>query len=306
MPILPEFSVLPFRHIALAIIVAFIYGVAFVAIKLAVLEMPPLQVTAWRFLLTAVPLVFFIKPPKVAFYWPIAFGLVQGAMMFGLIFTAISWGMPGGLTSLVVQLQVFFTIGFAAFLFRERPLPHQFTGAAIAFFGIFITGWSKFQDAAPLVPFMMVVMAAIFWGVANVISKAARPPDMLAFIVWGSLAAPVPLFLASMVIEGTAFAIPTTMPSVSAIGAVLFMAYFATVFAFTAWNWLLQQYPAATVTPFALLIPIFGFSSMAVVFGERIGVLTMLGALVVFIGLAINVFGAKLFSSRKSPTTSHP
>ena len=297
---------MPLRHILLAICVAFIYGIAFVAIKLAVLEMPPLQVTGWRFLMTAVPLIFFIKPPKVAFYWPVAFGLVQGFLMFGLIFTAIAWGMPGGLTSLVAQLQVFFTIGFAAVLFRERPLKHQYVGAAIAFLGIFITGWSKFQDAAPLFPFMMVVLAALLWGVANIIAKAARPPDMLAFVIWGSLAAPVPLFLASMVFEGTEFALPPAMPSFTAIGAVLFMAYLATVFAFTAWNWLLRQYPAATVTPFALLIPIFGFSSMAVVFGERISALTMLGALVVFIGLAINVFGAKLFPSGKGVIKAQP
>jgi O-acetylserine/cysteine efflux transporter len=297
---------LPLRHILLAVAVAFIYGVGFVAIKFAVLEIPPLQATGWRFLLTAVPLVFFIKPPKVAFYWPVAFGLVQGTLFFGLIFTAISWGMPGGLTSLVAQLQVFFTIGFAAYLFRERPMLHQYIGAGIAFLGIFITGWSKFQDAAPLMPFMLVVLGAALWGVANIIAKAARPPDMLAFIIWGSLAAPVPLFLASMLIEGTSFAIPATMPSLKAIGAVLFMAYFATVFAFTAWNWLLRQYPAATVTPFALLIPIFGFSSMSVVFGERISTLTMLGAAVVFTGLAINVFGARRFPSRASITTSQP
>ncbi len=297
---------MPIRHILLAIAVAFIYGVAFVAIKLAVLEIPPLQVTGWRFLLTAVPLIFFIKPPKVAFYWPVAFGLVQGFLMFGLVFTAISWGMPGGLTSLVAQLQVFFTIGLAAFLFRERPMLHQYIGAGIALLGIFITGWSKFQEATPLLPFMMVVLAAALWGVANIIAKTARPPDMLAFIIWGSLVAPIPLFLASMVIEGTAFAIPATIPSMKAIGAVFFMAYFGTVFAFTAWNWLLRQYPAATVTPFALLIPIFGFSSMAIVFGERMSMLTLWGAGIVFIGLAINVFGAKLFPSATLAITPRP
>jgi O-acetylserine/cysteine efflux transporter len=286
-------STVPLRHVLLVIAVAFIYGVSFIAIKIAVLEMPPLLVTGWRFLLTAVPLILFVKPPKVAFYWPLAFGLVQGTLMFGLVFVAISWGMPGGLTALVAQSQVFFTIGAAALLFNERPMPHQYTGAGIACLGIIITAVSKFQDGAPLLPFMMVVLAAALWGIANIIAKAARPPDMLAFIGWGSLAAPVPLFLASMMVEGTRFAIPPHLPSLKAVAAVLFMAYFATLFAFTAWNWLLRQYPAATVTPFALLIPIFGFSSMAVVFGERIGVLTMMGACVVFIGLAVNVFGAK-------------
>jgi O-acetylserine/cysteine efflux transporter len=96
------------------------------------------------------------------------------------------------------------------------------------------------------------------------------------------------------------------MPSWHVIAAIAFMAYAASIFAFTAWTWLLRQYPAATVTPFALLIPLFGFSSMAAVFGERISTLTMLGAAVVFAGLAINVFGAKLFPSRAPIITSQP
>jgi O-acetylserine/cysteine efflux transporter len=126
---------LPLRHVLLAIAAAFICGVAFVAIKLAVLEISPLQVTGWRFLLNAIPLIFFIKAPKVAFYWPVAFGLVQGLLMSGLIFTAVSWGcrradVAGGAVANV------FTIGFAASLLRERP--PTMLGASVVFIGLAI------------------------------------------------------------------------------------------------------------------------------------------------------------------------
>lgn len=287
---------MPIRHIALAVLVAFIYGVSFVAIRLAVDEVPPLMATGWRFLLTAIPLIAFIRPPKVHWLWPAAFGVVQGALMFGTLFTAMAWGMPGGLASLVAQLQVFFTIGLSALIFAERPAAHHQAGALIAFAGMVLTGWSKVTEAAPLLPFLMVVLAAAWWGVANTIAKAARPPDMLAFIIWGSLAAPLPLFAASMALEGTQFGWPGAMPSMKAVGAILFMAWGATVFAFTAWNWLLRQHPAAVVTPFALLIPVFGFSSMALAFGERVGMMTLAGAALVFTGLAVTIFGSRLVS----------
>ncbi len=294
------------RHIFLAILVALILGVSFVAIRISVDELPPLLVTGYRFLFAAFPLVLFVRPPKIAAKWVVSYGFMQGFMLFGFMITAISWGMPGGLTSLVAQMQVFFTIALSGLIFRELPMRHHYLGAGIAIIGIIITGWAKLQSATPLVPFLLVLCGAASWGMANIISKAARPPDMFAFVVWSSLAAPVPLFLASMAIEGTSFGWAGFIPSWHVIAAIAFMAYAASIFAFTAWTWLLRQYPAATVTPFALLIPIFGFSSMAVVFGERISALTMIGALVVFIGLAINVFGAKLFPSGKAAIKALP
>jgi O-acetylserine/cysteine efflux transporter len=295
-----ESLALPLRHILLATLVACILGVSFVTIRIATDELPPLLVTGYRFLFAAFPLVLFIRPPKVTVKWVVSYGMFQGVLLFGFMFTAISWGMPGGLTSLVVQMQVFFTIALSGLFFHEMPMRHHYTGAIIAITGMVVIGWAKLESATPLVPFMLVLCAAASWGASNIISKAARPPDMLSFVVWSSLAAPLPLFLASMAFEGTSFGWAGFMPTWRVIAAIAFMSYCASIFAFTAWTWLLRQYPASTVTPFALLIPIFGFSSMAVVFNERISMLTMLGAFVVFIGLAINVFGARLFPSAQA------
>lgn len=287
---------MPLPHIALAVLVAFIYGVAFVAIRAAVDEWPPLMVTGWRFLLAAVPLIFLIRPPKVHWGWVVSYGVTQGVVMFGTAITAIAWGMPGGLASLVAQAQVFFTIGFAALLFGERPRAQHYLGAAVAAAGMVLTGWSKLQEAAPFLPFVMMVAAAASWGIANTISKAARPPDMPSFVIWSCLAAPVPLFVLSMLFEGTAFGWPGAWPSWKGISAILFMAWGATAFAFSAWTWLLRAHPAAVVTPFALLIPVFGFASMALAYGERLSALTAAGAVLVFLGLAINVFGGRPFA----------
>jgi O-acetylserine/cysteine efflux transporter len=286
---------LPLRHAALAILVAFILGVSFVAVRLAVDEWPPLLVTGWRFLLAAFPLVFFVRRPAVPARLVIAYGFMQGVVMFGLGFTAIAWGMPAGLASLIFQAQVVFTIAFAAILLGERPQPQHVAGGLIAIAGMVLIGWSKLEGAGgTLLPFMMVIGAAASWGVANIISKVARPPDMPAFVIWSALAAPVPLFLMSMMFEGTSFGWAGFMPSITAISAIAFMAYGATVLAFSIWTWLLRTYSAATVTPFALLIPVFGFGSMALTYGERLSAMTWLGAVIVFAGLAVNVFGARM------------
>jgi O-acetylserine/cysteine efflux transporter len=291
---------LPLRHIALAVLVAFLLGVSFVAVRLAVDEWPPLLVTGWRFLLAAFPLVFFVRRPDVPLKFVVSYGVMQGVVMFGLGFTAIAWGMPAGLASLIFQAQVFFTIAFATLLLDEKPGPHHVVGGAVAIAGMVLIGWSKLNGVAgagaALLPFLMVVGAAASWGVANIISKVARPSDMPAFVIWSALAAPLPLFLLSMAFEGTSFGWAGFMPSLTAMLAIIFMAYGATVLAFSIWTWLLRTYSAAVVTPFALLIPIFGFSSMAAVYGERVSFSTGIGAAIVFLGLVINVFGERLFA----------
>ena len=43
----------------------------------------------------------------------VAYGFAIGVCQFGLLFLGIKLGMPAGLSSLVIQMQVFFTIGLA-------------------------------------------------------------------------------------------------------------------------------------------------------------------------------------------------
>jgi O-acetylserine/cysteine efflux transporter len=284
---------MPLAHILLAILVSAVYGTAFVAIKLSVSELPPLLVTGYRYLFAAIPLVFFVPRPNVRLSLLIAYGLTQGVVMFGIIFTAIRLGMPPGLASLVVQLQVFFTVLFAFLLFRERPRRREMVGAAIAVAGIVLIGWSNAQ-IAPFLPFLMVIASAAAWGFANVIAKAAKPDAMLGFVGWSSLAAPIPLFLLSSLIEGTTFGLPDHVPSVTAILSVAYLAYPTTVFAFAAWIFLLRRHPASTVTPFALLIPVFGMGSAALVFDERLTPAIAAGSLLVFAGLAVSLLGSRI------------
>lgn len=284
---------MPFTHILLAILVSAIYGVAFVAIKFSVTELPPLLVTGYRYLFAALPLVFFVPVPKAPVRLLVAYGVTQGVLMFGLIFSAIRLGMPPGLASLVVQMQVFFTVLFSVIAFGEKPRRHEIAGAIVAIGGICLIGFAE-AEITPAVPFLMVIGSAAAWGLANVIAKAAKPTAMLGFVGWSSLAAPLPLFLLSMLFEGTTFGLPDHVPSATAVFSIAFLAYPTTVFNFAAWIFLLRSHPAATVTPFALLIPVFGMASTAIVFGETLTPLATAGSALIFLGLAINVFGWRL------------
>lgn len=279
------------RDTLLAILVAAIWGFAFVVIRYGVDEMPPLVLTAMRFLFSALPAVFFIPPPKTRVSLVISFGVVMGIIKFGLLFSAMKLGLPAGISSLIMQLQVFFTIGLAAVIFRDRPVPIQIIGAIVAMVGVAAIGMSK-ESGAPLVPFLMAVVAAFMWGVSNIIAKRAHGADMLSFVVWASLVPPLPLLTLSLWLDGAhAVLQPLLHPTWFAALLVFILAIPTTLFAFSVWTRLLKTYPAAVVTPFALLVPVFGFLSGWVFLGEIMTLPVVVGTALVLAGLAINVFG---------------
>ncbi len=193
------------RDILAAVSVAVVWGLTFIAIKVGVAETSPLMLSALRFVFAAFPAVLFVGPPKAA-PWKVAlYGLLLGVGQFGLLFIAIHEGFPVGLASLVVQAQAFFTVALAWLFLSEYPRRTQILGGLVAFAGIAVIGSTRLAGAS-LGPFLLVVLASFFWGSANVLAKTAGRVDMLAFTVWSSLAAPVPLLALSLAVDGTAAA----------------------------------------------------------------------------------------------------
>lgn len=283
------------RDMLLAIAVAAIWGGNFVVMRLGVDEMPPFLLTALRFFFSAIPAIFFIPRPRAATHLVVAYGLFLGVVQFGSLFTALKLGMPTGLASLVVQMQVFFTIAFSAALFGEVPTRLQIIAGATAMLGIVIIG-SDSGKQAPLLPFIIVLVGAMGWAIANVIAKRARGADMLSFVVWSSLAAPLPLLVLSLIVDGyEAVRAPLANPTWTAAICIFIQAVPATIFGFSVWSRLLNRYSAATVAPFALLIPIFGLLSGWFFLNERpFSIPVIIGSVLVLVALSLNVFGARL------------
>ena len=278
------------RDILAAVSVAVVWGLNFIAIKVGVAETSPLMLSALRFLLAAFPAVFFIAPPK-ARPWKVGlYGLLLGVGQFGLLFTAIHAGFPVGLASLVVQAQAFFTVALAWFLLSEYPRRTQILGGILAFAGIAVIGSTRLAGAS-LGPFALAVLASFFWGSANVLAKTAGKVDMLAFTVWSSLAVPLPLLALSLAVDGTGPLLALAHPSWRLVASVLVVAYAGTVFGFGLWSRLLAHYSAATVAPFALLVPVVGMAAGAVVYGESVSPVELVGGVLVMAGLALNMLG---------------
>jgi O-acetylserine/cysteine efflux transporter len=280
---------LPWKHALLAVAVVAVWGSNFVVIKLALAHLPPLLFGALRFAFTLLPAVFFLRRPAVPWHNLAGYGLFIGAGQFGLLYLAMRGDIAPGIASLVIQAQVFFTIGLSMALTGERMRPFQWVALALAVAGLAVIGAHTDGDTT-LLGLVMVLGAAFSWACGNTLSRRAGQVNMLAYVVWSALFSMPPLLLLSLWFEGwPAIEAGVRDATWSTWLAVLWQAVGNSLFGYACWGWLLSRHPAATITPMALLVPVFGMGASALFLAEPLPAWKLIAAGLVMTGLAMNV-----------------
>lgn len=291
---------MPITHFFLAILVIVIWGLNFIFVKFALDELSPLLLCAVRFMIASVPAIFFIKPPAIPFRIVALYGLITFALQFALLFTGMHLGMPPGMASLVLQVQIFFSMLFAALLYAEWPSLWQIAGALVSFSGIALVS-THFDESISLVGFLFILAAAAAWGIGNLITKNTKKINMIALVVWGSFVATFPMLILSILVEGTQTIIDS-YHHITWLGAtsVLYIVFASTWVGYGAWNWLLSRHPISIIVPFTLLVPIVGIISAILILGEPFQTWKLTAGLLVISGLCINLFGARFASLKRN------
>ncbi|MDP9982775.1 O-acetylserine/cysteine efflux transporter [Pseudarthrobacter oxydans] len=292
------------RHSALALLVAVLWGVNFVAIDLGLhpdgAEMPPLLFVAMRFTLVVLPCIFFIRKPEVSWKAIIGVGLFMSAGQFGLLYLAMALGMPAGLASLVLQAQVLLTVLLAAGFLGERPSRRQFAGVVLGVAGLAVVAVGR-SLVAPVLPLMIVLAAALSWAAGNIVARQAKAASGLGLVVWSGAVVPLPLLGLSLLVDGPA-AVSTALLEVQPVTLVsaLYTAVFGSLVGYGIWNRLLGLYPSSAVVPFTLLVPVVGMTTAWLVLGEVPTPAEVTGGLLLLAGVATAVLRPWKFRRRDS------
>ena len=286
---------LPLSHLLLALAIVAVWGTNFVVIKISLEAFPPFLFAALRYTFAFLPLAFFIPRPKVSWGNMCAYGLAIGVGQFGVLFFAIDGRISPGLASLVIQTQVFFTIGFAMFFAKERLRLYQAVAVSIAMTGLGTIALHT-DASTTFLGLALVVFAGLSWGIGNTVSRRAGSINMLSYVVWASVFSLPPLFLMSWIFEGGWEQMSTSISSapMSAWAGVFWQSWGNTVFGYAAWAWLLSKHPAAVVAPAPLLVPIFGMGASAYFLSEPLPLWKILAAGLVIAGLIVNLFWPSL------------
>lgn len=283
---------MPRRDIAIAVLVAAIWGVNFTVIRVGLDGVPPLLLSALRYTFAAVPLVFFLGRPAVPWRAIAAVGAAIGVTKFSLLFLGIDAGFPAGLASLVLQAQAGFTLAFGALALGLRPTRRQAAGLLTAAAGLALIGATRLGDVSGA-GFAMVLAAAATWGAANHLIARVSGPDPMRFMLWTSVVPPLPLLALSLAFEGPREDWDALSGlSLGSLGAIAYLAWVATVVGWGLWGLLLRRHPASTVAPFSLLVPPFGLLSAALFLGEGVGTAELVATAL--------ILGGVLLGSRRS------
>lgn len=278
------------RDLLLGVLVMVIWGSNFSVIEVGLRDLDPFLLTALRFVMTALPLVFFVRrPANVPLTVVAIYGVLFGVGLWFVVNLSMSQGMSPGLSSLVLQFSAFFTLLLSALAFSEHIRSAQLVGMVLSAGGLLLVIGNT-EGAATTRGIFLVLLAALSWSACNLLVKRYRPADMLAFIVWSSVFSAPVLLLLTLLVRGSApFLALSHGITFAAMGSILFQAYVTTIFGYFVWNTLMKTYPAATVAPLSLLVPASGIATSWIAFDERFapgvwgGIVVMLTGVVVFV-----------------------
>lgn len=294
---------IPLSHLLLALAVVAVWGTNFVVIKTTLNELPPILFACLRFVFVFFPAALFIKRPTVPWKQLAAYSLLISVGQFALLYIAVDGYISPGLASLVVQMQVFFTIGLSMWFSGERVRPFQWIALLIAVSGVAVIAVFTDGSATPL-GLGLVLLAGLSWAGGNTVARQAGQVDMLSYVVWASAFAIPPLVVLSLLYDGwPAIQESLTAADIGTWAGVLWQSVGNTLFGYTAWGWLLARHPAATIAPASLLVPVFGIGASVVLLDEGLPSWKIVACGLIIAGLAFNILWPKFVGAKTPPAT---
>ncbi|PHR73036.1 MAG: hypothetical protein COA66_04360 [Arcobacter sp.] len=287
------------RDLFIALGITFIWGINFSFIKMGLATLNPFLLAGLRFMLCALPLVFFIKPPKTSFKYVIAYGLFFGVGLWGILYLGMFYGISAGVASIVLNLGVFFAVILSYFILKEKMTVYNKVGFILALTGIAII-FLVTDGTVTVIGMLFVILAAVSLAVIQIIVKKANSKEAFAFLIYSTLFPPIPLFIMAYFMQGESVFVDFAQSlDKQALISIAFQVYPTTLFGYWVWNLLLAKYPVNLLMPLSLLIPIFGLFGSYVLLGEEVGLYKVLACFIIVIALIINTFGEKILSRSK-------
>ncbi|HYA60362.1 MAG TPA: EamA family transporter, partial [Burkholderiaceae bacterium] len=179
-------------------------------------------------------------------------------------------------------------------LARERVRAFQWLALLLATLGIVVIG-AHTDGTTTIGGVLLVLLAALAWAGGNMAAIQANPSNVLAYVVWSSAYCIAPLLILSLLVEGREASVAGLQRADWATwAAVAWQGWGNTLFGYAAWGWLLARHPAATITPMALLVPVFGMGASALWLQESLPAWKLFAAALVMAGLAVNLLWPRL------------
>ena len=271
----------------MAFFIVVLWGLNFVALKIAVLSLPPIFLAGFRFLLISIPWIFFVEKPKVSKRQFITLPITLGVLQYSLLYYGMSTGLSAGLSAVILQTQSFFTVIMSTILIKEKLRLNEILGLLIGALGVMILLINNNGDFK-IEAVLIILAAAISWGIANIQLKNLGNVNMVSFLIWISPFAAIVLFIISFILEyDLVLNIDFSNVEIKVFLSIFYTAYLSTVIGFTMWQYLLNKYKSVQITPYGLLVPVTGSIFGYIILSEVLEIYQIIAGIVIIIGLMV-------------------
>lgn len=267
-----------------ALTVVTLWGLNFIAVKIALGVLPPFLLTGLRFAGVALALAPFFRPRRDQLAGIVGIAVVLGVGHFGLLFFGVA-GMDAATAAIITQLGTPFSALLAWIAFGEKLGPARGLGMMLAFGGVTLLAGDP--SLPQLLPFVMAVVAMVAWAISNVQVKRVVPIDPLALNGWMALFAAPMLLAVSLAVEtGQAAAITRALSEWTVVAGLAYTLFASSLVAYTLWYRLLARHAMNRVVPITMIGPVIGVAGGVLVLGEPLSWQKVVGGLLTIAGVA--------------------
>lgn len=273
------------KDMGIALWVVFLWSSNLIVQKIAVGHMSVFVLSFLRIAFVLPLLLLYPKPLKSMWKYAVC-GFFISALYLILFGLGLKTAIGAGLSSFVLQLQVFFAILCCFLVLGEKPTWYQILGIFFSFIGIYFMKAASSVTEFPMVGFILLVGACLSYGIGIAYSKKYKVGGSIADITWMSVTAVVPLLLTCLVVEGPVETVNSimNMPTVALL-CILYATVISTIWGSSLWLSLLQRAPSPAVLPFTLLIPVFSNILSNVTLGETLSNSQMVAGCIIILGV---------------------
>ena len=278
------------RELGLLLLVCSIWGFHFVVMKFALGILPPMFYIAIRMSLVALILSPFLKWRRSEMPLVLFGGLCMGALNYALMFSGLKLATASA-AAIAIVLNVPFATILAMIFLGDRPGWRRLLGIAFAFSGVAIIalgGSDEMGEGVHIGLGVGLVAGGAFCEAMGAViikrTKSFAPHELLA---WFAMIGAVSLSIMTFLFEDGQGAAYDAGDKMHIVGAIMYSALLASLFAHIAYYWLLQRLPISVVAPSVLLTTLIAVISGVVLLGDPLGARMIIGGIMTLVGVGI-------------------
>jgi drug/metabolite transporter (DMT)-like permease len=265
---------LDYRVLLAFLAIYLLWGATFLAIRVAVLEIPPFFTAGMRFFTAGSLLFFFLllrgQPFPTAAQWR---GIaVVAVCMFVVTYGALFWAeqyVPSGLTAVLEATLPIVAMILEVFVFRRQPFRWRMLAAvALGFLGVALLLMKNTGQSFSVFPCLVILGGSVAWTLGAVLTRSMTLPKSVPLAAGAEMMVGGAVLLCLSLFTGEMHPFPHIPPRAAL--ALLYLIVGGSLLGFTAYAWLLARMPATRVASHAYVNPLVAVALGYFVAGEPV------------------------------------